>query len=186
MTSLRWDNVPKRRVERPALPTPGSKAGHRKQPSFPDRIEEAGKTRTERQGPFPSASAAASVNDANRRYSRCSTCKARGVTLWQVKGLLVCAICRTANRVATPQSGNRQEQDFQKTARSKRTAAVVIAGKGITCRTRGLTLRDASTPRRKTVRRYDLVDPRWSDLSPENAALLMKVNQQNTLVDMWR
>ncbi len=50
---------------------------------------------------------------------------------------------------------------------------------------RGLTLSDA-TPRRGTVRRYDRTEPRKSDLSPENAALLMKVNQQNTLVDMWR
>ena len=52
--------------------------------------------------------------------------------------------------------------------------------------TRGLTLSDTTTPRRKTVRRYDRVEPRKSDLSPEIAALLMKVNQQNTLVDMWR
>lgn len=54
------------------------------------------------------------------------------------------------------------------------------------CRTRGINPSGASTPRRKTARRYELVEPRWSDLSPENAALLMKVNQQNTLVDMWR
>jgi hypothetical protein len=52
--------------------------------------------------------------------------------------------------------------------------------------TGGLTRGDAVSPRRETVRRYDLVMPRGSDLSPENAALLMKVNQQNTLVDMWR
>jgi hypothetical protein len=51
--------------------------------------------------------------------------------------------------------------------------------------TRGLTLSDASAHRR-TVRRYDRIEPRRSDLSPGNAALLMKVNQQNTLVDMWR
>jgi hypothetical protein len=50
---------------------------------------------------------------------------------------------------------------------------------------RGLTLYDGSA-RRRTVRRYDRTEPRRSDLSPENAALLMKVNQQNTLVDMWR
>lgn len=52
--------------------------------------------------------------------------------------------------------------------------------------TRGLTLSDTTTPRRKTVRRYDRVQPLKSDLSPENAALLMKVNQQYTLVDMVR
>jgi len=50
---------------------------------------------------------------------------------------------------------------------------------------RGLTLTDTSA-RPGTVRRYDRIEPRRSDLSPENAALLMKVNQQNTLVDMWR
>jgi len=49
----------------------------------------------------------------------------------------------------------------------------------------GLTLSD-SPARRRTVRLYDCIEPRRSDLSPENAALLMKVNQQNTLVDMWR
>lgn len=51
--------------------------------------------------------------------------------------------------------------------------------------TRGLTLSDATT-RRRTIRRYDRVEPRRSELSPKNAALLMKVNQQDTLVDMWR
>jgi hypothetical protein len=50
---------------------------------------------------------------------------------------------------------------------------------------RGLSLSDVSA-RRSTVRRYDFIEPRRRDLSPENAALLMKVNQQNTLVDMWR
>jgi hypothetical protein len=50
---------------------------------------------------------------------------------------------------------------------------------------RGLTLSDAP-PRRRTVRRYDGIEARRSDLSPENAALLMKVNQQDTLIDMWR
>ena len=50
---------------------------------------------------------------------------------------------------------------------------------------RGLALSDPSA-RPRTVRRYDRTEPRKSDLSPENAAMLMKVNQQNTLVDMWR
>jgi hypothetical protein len=52
--------------------------------------------------------------------------------------------------------------------------------------TRGLSLIDAPTSHRQTVRRYDRMKPPKSDLSPENAALLMKVNQQNTLVDAWR
>jgi hypothetical protein len=50
---------------------------------------------------------------------------------------------------------------------------------------RGLALSDPSA-RPRTVRRYDRTEPRKGDLSPENAAMLMKVNQQNTLVDMWR
>jgi hypothetical protein len=52
--------------------------------------------------------------------------------------------------------------------------------------TGGLTLGDAATPHRGTARRYDFVMSYHSDLSPENAALLRKVNQLDTLVDMWR
>lgn len=52
-------------------------------------------------------------------------------------------------------------------------------------RARSLTLGDPSA-RRRTVRRYDRTEPPKSDLSPKNAAMLMKINQQNTLVDMWR
>jgi hypothetical protein len=289
MTSLRWDNVPKHRVERPPLLAPGAKAGRPKQkpPSLQDRIEEVGGTRPERQELSRSASAADYANSANRGCGRCSACKAHRVTLWRVQGLLVCATCRTANQEAdTLQSGHRQEQDLPKATRTKGTVTAVIARRDITwaagqgasdrnagtvcpkyknflrtyklprspstlrmwnayrlagqstpqntarpgsrrsplippdaqqrqtpaavarkdrkrsgrarpnmatprpkqktCWTRGLTLYDAPTARRKTVRRYDLVEPRWSDLSPENAALLMQVNQQNTLVDMWR
>jgi hypothetical protein len=285
MTSLRWDNAPKRHVERPAALPRAPKGGSRNQPSFRDRIEEVSGARTERQGPSRSASAAASMNGPNREYGRCSACKAQGVTLWQAKGLLVCGICRPVNRIADTQSIHRQEQDLPKAARSKGTASVVVARRGITwaadqgasdrntgtvCqkykkflrtyeltkssftlrmwdayrlakqpapqntarpgskrgpstppdapqgrtpaaaqrksrkharRARpnrstprpkrkkywtGLSVYDSSTPRRKTARRYNLVEPRRSDLSPENAALLMKVNQQNTLVDMWR
>jgi hypothetical protein len=40
---------------------------------------------------------------------------------------------------------------------------------------------------RPSVKRYDLMQPLpFSDLSPSNAALLMRVNQQNTLGEMWR
>ena len=44
MTSLRWDNVPKPRVERPPLLAPSSKSARRKQtpPDLKDRIEGAG------------------------------------------------------------------------------------------------------------------------------------------------
>jgi hypothetical protein len=51
---------------------------------------------------------------------------------------------------------------------------------------RGLNVTGRATPRRKSVRKYDRENPRESELPPEIAALLMKLNQQNTLVDMWR
>lgn len=135
MTSLRWDNVPKRRVERPPLLAPGPKPGRRKQkpPNLRDRIGEAGGARTELQDLSRSANAAAHATGANRRSGRCSACRARGVTLWQVAGRLVCAICRAANQVAyTPQSGRRQEQDHRKATRRERTVTAVIAEKDIT------------------------------------------------------
>ena len=46
MTSLRWDNVPKPRVERPPLLAPSPKSARRKQklPGLKDRIEEAGRS----------------------------------------------------------------------------------------------------------------------------------------------
>ncbi len=55
MTSLRWDNVPKPRVERPPLLVSGPNPGCRKQkPSnLRDRIEEVGGARAELQD-FPS------------------------------------------------------------------------------------------------------------------------------------
>jgi hypothetical protein len=96
MTSLRWDNVPKPRVERPPLLAPSSKSARRKQKrwNLNDGIEEVGGTRTELQDLARSARAAARAASANRGSVRCSACKARGVTLWQVTGRLVCANCR--------------------------------------------------------------------------------------------
>ena len=49
MTSLRWDNVPKRRVERPSLLAAGPKPRRQKQKplNLGDRIEEVGGARTE-------------------------------------------------------------------------------------------------------------------------------------------
>jgi hypothetical protein len=52
--------------------------------------------------------------------------------------------------------------------------------------TSGLTLDDAAVTGRNAARRYDRAEPRKSDLSPENAALLKKLNQPETLVDSWR
>jgi len=43
---------------------------------------------------------AARATSAEMRSDRCSSCKSRGVTLWQEEGRLVCASCRTATRAA--------------------------------------------------------------------------------------
>lgn len=96
MTSLRWDNVPKPRVERPPFLAPSSKSARREQKpaSLKDRIEEAGGARTGLHDLAGSARAAARAASANRGSGRCSSCKARGVTLWQVTGSLVCGNCR--------------------------------------------------------------------------------------------
>ena len=92
MTTLRWDNVPKPRVERPPLLAPSSKSARRKQkpPNLKDRIEEVGGARIELQDLARSARAAARATSAKMGSDRCSACKARGVTLWQVAGRLVC------------------------------------------------------------------------------------------------
>ena len=153
MTSLRWDNVPKPRVERPPLLAPSSKSARRKQkpPSLRDRIEEVGGTRPELQDLARSASAADYANSANRGSGRCSACKARGVTLWRVAGRLVCASCRAANQMAdTPQSVHRQERDLRKATRRKRTVTAVTAEKDITWAAgQGASDRNAGTVCRK-------------------------------------
>jgi hypothetical protein len=130
MTSLRWDNVPKPRVERPPLLASTSKSARRKQKpaGLKDRIEDAGGTQIELQD-FARATRAASTKTGS---SRCSACKARGVTLWQVAGHLVCARCRTANEMAyASQPGHRQEPDGRKATRKEGTVTVATAGKGI-------------------------------------------------------
>lgn len=246
MTSRRWDNVPKPRVERPPLLVPNSKPARRKQ--TPQNIkncdEKAGQVRSEPQHP----ARAARATGIGIGSARCSTCEARGVTLWRVAGSLLCGSCRPANRTAyAPQSGPRQKPDPRNAARKDRTATIAgtekdiewAARQGVTdrkagteCRkyktflvtyelhksdaslclwdayrkqtkaervnkpvpdlkrrsnwTRGLSISDTATPRRKYVRKYDRESPRESELSPGIAALLMKLNQQNTLVDMWR
>ena len=77
MTSLRWDNVPKPRVERPPLLAPSSKSARRKQtpPDFKDRIEGAGRARTGLYDLAGSARAAARAASANRGSGRCSACQ---------------------------------------------------------------------------------------------------------------
>ena len=81
MTSLRWDNVPKPRVERPPLLAPSFKPARRKQtpPNLTDRTKGAGRARAGRHDLAGSARAS-----ADRESGRCSSCKARGVTLWRV------------------------------------------------------------------------------------------------------
>lgn len=94
MTSLRWDNVPKLRVERPPLLTPTFKSARWKQtPDLTHRVEGAGRARTGLHDLAGSARATRTTG-ANRESGRCSSCKARGVTLWRFSGRLVCGNCR--------------------------------------------------------------------------------------------
>jgi hypothetical protein len=106
MTSLRWDNVPKPRVERPPLLAPGSRSARweQKLPNLKGRIEEVSGSRIELHDLARSARAAARASSAKVRPDRCSACKARGVTLWQVAGRLVCARCRPARKWPTRDS----------------------------------------------------------------------------------
>jgi hypothetical protein len=94
MTSLRWDTVPKPRVERPPLLVPSSKSARRKLqlPGLKDRIE-GGRTRTGLHDLAGSPRAVRTAS-ANRESGRCAACKARGVTLWRFSGRLVCGNCR--------------------------------------------------------------------------------------------
>lgn len=180
----------------------------------------------------------------NLQSGRCSVCKARGVTLWQVAGSLVCASCRRNNGIGyAPQSGRRPEPDQGKATRKERTVTVATAEKDIEWAARqGATARNAATECRKYkvfLRTYNLsrspftlrmwnayfssrhpkptsiprvkgrrvpsITPipsqrpspaavaqrnRESAARQERedriAALLMQLNQQDTLVDMWR
>ena len=174
MTSLRWDNVPKPRVERPPLLAPSSKSARRKQkpPNLKDRIEEVGGARIELQDLARSARAAARATSAKMRSDRCSACKARGVTLWQVAGRLVCASCRTANEMAyAPQSGRRQEPDRRKAARKEGTVTAATAEKDIAWAARqGANDRKAGTECRKYKNFLRiLLGQKLSDRDPQSA-----------------
>ena len=134
MTSLRWDTVPKPRVERPPLLASSPKPARRKQKpaGLKDRLEEAGGMQVESQDFARAAQAAARAASAKTRSSRCSACKARGVTLWKVVGRLMCASCRTANEMAYPgQPAHRQEPDARKATRKEGTLTVATAEKDI-------------------------------------------------------
>jgi hypothetical protein len=95
MTSLRWDTVPKPRVERPPLLAPSSRSARRKQtpPDLKNRTGGAGRARTGLHDRAGSARAARATG-ATRESSRCAACKARGITLWRFSGRLVCGNCR--------------------------------------------------------------------------------------------
>jgi hypothetical protein len=103
MTSLRWDNVPKPRVERPPLLAPSSRSARWEKtlPNLKDRIEEVSGSRIELRDLARSTRAAARASSAKMRPDRCSVCKARGVTLWRVESRLVCASCRPARKWPT-------------------------------------------------------------------------------------
>ena len=93
---------------------------------------EAGGIQVELQDFAQAARAAARAASAKGGSSRCSACKARGVTLWKVTGRLRCASCRTANEIAhSGQPGHRQEPDGRKATRKEGTVTVATAGKGI-------------------------------------------------------
>lgn len=159
MTTLRWDNVPKPRVERPPLLVPSSKPARRKQtpPNIKNRDEKAGQARNEPRH----LSHSASTTGVGIGSARCSGCNARGVTLWWVAGSLLCGHCRPANRMAyAPQSGPRQKPDPRNAARKERTATVAGTEKDIEWAARqGVRDRKAGTECRKYkdfLRAYNL------------------------------
>ena len=169
MTSLRWDNVPKPRVERPPLLVPSSKSARRKQKlwNLKEPIEEVGGARTELEDLARSARAAARATSDKMRSDRCSACKARGVTLWRVAGRLVCASCRTTSKIArAPQPGRRPEPDRSKDARKEGTITAATAGKDIAWAARqGESDRNAGTacPKYKNfLRIYNLPKSQFS------------------------
>ena len=91
MTSLRWDNVPNlalsgRRCWRPArIQRAGSRSCRASR-----TVLRRGRARI---GLHDLAGSARTAS-AKRGSGRCSSCKARGVTLWRFSGRLVCAKCR--------------------------------------------------------------------------------------------
>lgn len=163
MTSLRWDTVPKPRVERPPLLAPNSKSALRKHKpaDLKDRIEEAGGMQIELRDFARAARAAARTASAEGGSGRCSACKARGVTLWQVADRLVCANCRTANETAyARQPGHRHESGGRKAAGEEGTVTVATAEKVIAWAARqGRRDRTAGTQcgsYKSFLRRYNL------------------------------
>ncbi len=152
MTALRWDNVPKPRVERPPLLAPGSNPTFRKtkSQSHDGRTETAGGTRNELPGHTRSAS-----------VGRCSVCKARGVTLWRVAGRLMCASCRAATKTSSAPHRKRRRADLPNADTKGGAAAIVTTGKNATWAARqGANDRKARTecPRYKDfLRTYNLL-----------------------------
>jgi uncharacterized Zn finger protein (UPF0148 family) len=126
MTSVRWDNVPNHPLSGPPLLASSSPEAEAIGPQGP--YAEAGGMQIELQD-FARAARAASAKTGS---SRCSACKARGVTLWQVAGRVACASCRTANEMAyAGQPGHRQELGGRKADRKEGTVTVATAEKNI-------------------------------------------------------
>ena len=133
MTTLRWDNVSKPRVERPPLLVPSPKSARRTQkpPNLKDRIGEVGGARIEledhaRPGRTVRATSAEVWILSDVRHARLEESP-----LWRVAGRLVCASCRKA-------------------ARKEGTVTTATAGKDITWAARqGADDRKAGTECRK-------------------------------------
>jgi hypothetical protein len=162
MTSLRWDNVPKPHVERPPLLASSPKsAGRKPKPAgLNDRIEGAGGVQTEQQD-FSLAVRATASACTKPGSGRCSTCKAQGVTLWQIAGRLMCARCRSAGKIAdAAQPAHGQQPGYPKAPRKEGTVIIATAEKDVAWAARqGRQDRKTRTPRasyKSFLKRYNL------------------------------
>jgi hypothetical protein len=167
MTSLRSDKVPKPRAERPSLSASNSKSARRKQ-----KRRKGGNLNCSDLG--KDVAWAARQGESDRKA---------GTSCRRYKNFL-----RNYNLPRSEFTFRMWNAYLPASPPTKpvRRNASPSKRKHASHWTRGLTLGDMPAPRRETVRRYDRVMPRASDLSPENVALLKKVNQLDTLVDMWR
>lgn len=196
MTTLRWDTVPKPRVERPPLLVPSSKSARRtheprntKNRQEPDRGNASPKQRT--------VTVPTKEKDIEWAARQGMWDRKAGTECRKYKGFL-----RAYHLYRSPLT-LRMWNAYLPSRQPKPASVVRVEGrrgpsippvpsqkpsnrKRESYWTRGLSSSDTTTPSRKTVRRYDHVKPRESELPPEIAAQLMKLNQQNTLVDAWR
>ena len=207
MTSLRWDNVPKPRVERPPLLAPSSKSARRKQklPGLKDRIE-GGRARTElhdlaRSAPLARLAPTGNPGGVRRvrpEASRCGGFPAVWCAATAARPCLRAAI-RTSARAGPPEScpkrGNRDRRDRRKGHR-----VGSASGRG---RPKGRNAREmwadyhrssrqapASTQRTSPGSGKRTGPSRSSALSEERLARLRdlqrKLNAPEALTDAWR